>query len=113
LAVQGAIAITLIVALGSFVNAILYTAAAVYAFYCASTVAVIVLRRKEPGRERPFRVPGYPVTPLLFAAVCLFLIHSAVLYKPDIAVAAGVLLLLGLPLWWFGSRGVACGARQG
>lgn len=113
LAVQGAIAITLIVALGSFVNAILYTAAVVYAFYCASTVAVIVLRRKEPGRERPFRVPGYPVTPLLFAAVCLFLIRSAVLYKPDIAVAAGVLLLLGLPLWWSGSRGVACDVRQG
>ena len=104
LVVQGAIAITLIVVLGSFVNAILYTAAAVYSFYGASTVAVMVLRRKEPGRERPYRVPGYPVTPLLFAAVCLFLIRSAVLYKPQIAAAACALLALGLPLWWFSGR---------
>jgi amino acid transporter len=104
LLVQGAIAIALIVALGTFVNAILYTAAAVYAFYCASTLAVIVLRRKEPRRERPFLVPGYPVTPLVFAAVCLFLIHSAVLYKPKIAVAACVLLALGLPLRWFSGK---------
>jgi amino acid transporter len=104
LAVQGAVAVILIVVLGSFVEAVLYTAAAVYSFYAASTVAVLVLRRKEPHVERPFRVPGYPITPLIFAGVCLFLIHSAVTYKPVIAVAAGVLLLAGVGLWWMTSR---------
>ncbi len=99
LLLQGAIALVLIVALGSFVNAILYTAAVVYSFYGASSVAVLVLRSKEPGRERPYRVPGYPITPIVFAAVCLFLIRSAVLYKPAVALAAAGLLLLGLPLW--------------
>jgi len=104
LLVQGMIAIALIVALGTFVNAILYTAAVVYAFYCASTLSVIVLRRKEPKRQRPFRVPGYPVTPILFAAVCLFLIQSAVRYKPEIALAAVGLLLVGVPLRWLSGR---------
>jgi len=104
LVVQGAIAVILIVILGSFVEAVLYTAAAVYSFYAASTVAVLVLRRKEPQVERPFRVPGYPITPLVFAGVCLFLIHSAVTYKPVIAAAAGVLLLAGASLWWVTSR---------
>jgi hypothetical protein len=65
---------------------------------------VLVLRRKEPQVERPFRVPGYPFTPLVFAGVCLFLIHSAVTYKPVIAAAAGVLLLIGVGLWWITSR---------
>lgn len=101
---QGAIAVMLIIALGGFVNAILYTAATVYTFYLGSTVAVLVLRRKDPGVERPYRVWGYPVTPLLFAAVCLFLIHSAVVYKPWIALVAVGLLLLGLPLWWLSNR---------
>jgi amino acid transporter len=99
LLVQGAIALALIVLLGSFVHAVLYTAATVYSFYLATTLAVIVLRRKEPHVDRPYRVLGYPVTPLVFAGVCLFLIHAAVTYKPKIAAASGLLLLLGLVLW--------------
>ena len=83
---QGAIAVILIVALGSFLNAILYTAATVYSFYLATTVAVIVLRRKESHVARPFRVPGYPVTPLVFSAVCVFLIFSAVTWLPKLPV---------------------------
>jgi len=79
---------------------VLYTAATVYSFYLATTLAVMVLRRKEPHLERPYRVIGYPVTPLLFAGVCVFLIHAAVIYKPGIAAAAAGLLLLGLGVWW-------------
>lgn len=104
LAVQGAIAIGLIATLGSFVGAVLYTAAAVYGFYLATSLAVIVLRRKEPHRPRAFRVPGYPVPPLVFAATCAALIWSAVDYQPAISLATGLLLLLGLPVWWWGRR---------
>jgi amino acid transporter len=102
LTVQGAIAVALIVLLGSFVGAVLYTAAAVYAFYFATTVAVIVLRRKEPQRPRAFRVPGYPVTPIVFAATCALLIWSAVEYKPLISLLTVMLVLLGVPVWWWG-----------
>lgn len=96
---QGGMAVALILALGSFLNAVLYTAAVVYSFYAASTLAVLVLRRKDPNQPRPFRVPGAPLTPLLFAAVCLFLIQSAVVYKPIVAAAGLSLLLLGLGVW--------------
>jgi APA family basic amino acid/polyamine antiporter len=53
-----------------------------FAFVLVS-LGVIVLRIREPERARPFRVPGYPVTPLLSAACCM-------------------LLMLGLPAsnWW-------------
>lgn len=37
-------------------------------------VAVIVLRRREPDLERKFKVPFYPVTPLLAIAGCLWII---------------------------------------
>jgi amino acid transporter len=98
LLVQGIIAAGLLIVLGSYVNAVLYTAAVVYSFYLASTLAVIVLRRKEPGVERPYRVPFYPLIPLVFAGICVFLIYSAVTYKPLIAAAAGALLFIGLIL---------------
>jgi APA family basic amino acid/polyamine antiporter len=104
LLLQGAIAVMLIIALGSFMNAVLYTAATVYSFYLASTLAVLVLRRKEPHVERPYHVAGYPVTPIVFAGVCVFLIYSAVVYKPWIALMSGGLLLLGLPLWRMSDR---------
>lgn len=99
LLLQGAIAIALILLLGSFVNAVLYTAATVYSFYLASTLSVFVLRRKEPDIERPYRVAGYPFTPIIFAGTCIFLIYSAVAYKPWIALISCCLLLIGLPLW--------------
>jgi amino acid transporter len=104
LVVQGIIAVGLIVLLGSFVNAILYTAATVYSFYLATSLAVIVLRFKEPGVERPYRVTGYPVTTLVFCAVCGFLIYSAVDYKPWIALGAVVILFLGVPIYLLSNR---------
>jgi APA family basic amino acid/polyamine antiporter len=104
LLVQGAIAVAFVVALGSFEDTILATAATVYAFYLATSVAVVVLRFKEPQTERPYRVTGYPVTPLVFAAVCAYLIYSSITYKPlNAGVSCGI-VLAGLPLYWLSRR---------
>jgi len=103
LLVQGIIAVGLIAVLGSFVDALLYTAAPVYAFYLATSVAVIVLRRKEPAVERPYRVTGYPFTTLFFCAVCAFLIYSTVSYawnvKTKSLVILEAVLLLGMAIY--------------
>lgn len=101
---QGAIAIALVLVLGSFLNTLLYTAAPVYLFYLASSLAILVLRRKDPTLERPYRVWGYPATPIVFAACCAFLAVSAVAYKPWVALSALGILLLGLPLYALSRR---------
>ena len=113
LLLQGAITVTLIVVLGSFMDAIIYTAAAVYCFYLATSLAVIVLRFKEPHVDRPYRVTGYPFTTLIFCAVCCFLIYSAVTYKPWIAAVSGGIFLLGLPIYWATSRAPAGNREEG
>jgi amino acid transporter len=96
---QGVIAMILIVAFGSFERTILYTAAAVYLFYLATSISVIVLRHKEPTVERPFKVTGYPVTPLVFAGACGLLIYGGATYKPaETAICIGI-LLAGLPVY--------------
>lgn len=110
LVAQGAIAAALVLALGSFIETVLYYAAVVYAFYLATSVAVIVLRFREPYVERPFRVPLYPVPTLVFAAVCGFLIYGAVTYKPVLSATAFGLVLLGLPVYWL-TRGRALEPR--
>jgi APA family basic amino acid/polyamine antiporter len=104
LSVQGAIAIALIVIFGSFVDTVLYTATAVYSFYLATSLSVIVLRYKEPKAERPYRVTGYPITTLIFCAVCVFLIYSAVSYAWNEKRGSLILLLailsVGVFLYW-------------
>ncbi|MCJ7778775.1 MAG: amino acid permease, partial [Sedimentisphaerales bacterium] len=104
LSVQGAIAVALIVIFGSFVDTILYTATAVYAFYLATSLSVIVLRYKEPKAERPYRVTGYPITTLVFCAVCAFLIYSSVSYawneKRGSLIMLLVILSVGVLLYW-------------
>jgi len=97
LLVQGVIAVGLIIILGSFVDTLLYTAAPVYSFYLATSVAVIVLRFKEPNVERPYRVTAFPFTTIIFCAVCAFLIYSAVSYAwnqmpKSLCLLEGVLL---------------------
>jgi APA family basic amino acid/polyamine antiporter len=104
LALQGGLACALVVVLGSFFHAVLYTAAVVYSFYLATSLSVIVLRRREPAVTRPFRVPGYPLTPIVFATVCAFLVYQAVVYKPWVAGGAVALLLAGLPLHPWSAR---------
>jgi len=101
LAAQGAIALSLIVLLGSFIDTLLYTAVAVYSFYLATSFAVIVLRRKEPHVERPYRVTGFPIPTIIFCGVCTFLIYSCVSYawerKPiGLIISFGILLVGGL-----------------
>jgi amino acid transporter len=103
LLLQGAIAVGLILALGSLYETVLYTAAVVYSFYLATSLAVIVLRFKEPDVQRPYRVTGFPVPTIIFCGVCAFLIYSAVAYKPWIAAVACGILLLGVPIYWFTS----------
>jgi amino acid transporter len=108
LAVQGLIALALILAFGGYIDAVLYTAAAVYTFYLGTSLAVIVLRYKEPDVERPYKVIGYPVVPLVFVAACGFFLFKALTYAMAfkrtfliimvVTLAAGVVVYLATNL---------------
>jgi APA family basic amino acid/polyamine antiporter len=84
-----------------FVNWILYVLMA---------VGVFVLRRREPTRERPFKVPGYPVVPgifVIFASLYVVVtlvkdINGYTGSQPLIPSVTGlVLVLAGLPFYFF------------
>jgi len=111
LLLQGLIAAGLIILLGSFVNAILYTAAAVYTFYLATSLAVVVLRFREPNAKRPYRVSLFPLPTIVFCLVCIILIHGAVAYNPWVAAGALAISVIGLPLYWLSNAIAAKGQR--
>ncbi|WP_340540811.1 amino acid permease [Nocardioides sp. GXZ039] len=68
------------------------------AFIVVAT-AVLVLRRTQPDLERPFRVPGYPVLPLLTIAVCVYVL-SGLAAVTWIIFACWLAVVLAFYLLW-------------
>jgi basic amino acid/polyamine antiporter, APA family len=79
-----------------------YTAPVFWLFFLLSGISIIVLRRKEPKALRPFQVPLYPLTPILFCAVCGYMLYSSLVYTGKGALLGVGVLLAGLPLLFFG-----------
>ncbi|KAF1022294.1 MAG: Serine/threonine exchanger SteT [Paracidovorax wautersii] len=103
LIVQGLITLVLVAfgALtdGSGVNTMVaYTAPVFWLFMLLVGASLIVFRLRDPQRERPFRVPLYPLTPPLFCATCAGLLYSSALYAGPGALAGLAVLAIGLPL---------------
>lgn len=107
LLVQGAITLALVL-LGSFTRQgfttmVDYTAPVFWFFFLLSGVSLLILRQKEPQVPRPFRVPFYPITPILFCLVSGYLLYSSLVYT-DIGAAFGVAVVAaGIPLLWWSS----------
>ncbi|KAB8332588.1 amino acid permease [Scytonema tolypothrichoides VB-61278] len=102
LLVQGAISLALVV-LGAltrkgFETMVDYTAPVFWLFFLLSGVALLVLRSREPNVPRPFRVPLYPWTPLLFCAICAYLLYSSLIYAGIGGITGVIILLTGIPL---------------
>jgi amino acid transporter len=102
LLMQGGIALLLVLlgawARNGFVTMVEYTAPVFWFFFLLSGLSLFVLRTQEPLRPRPFRVPLYPVTPLIFCITCVYMLHSSLAYTgPGAVVGVGV-LLAGVPV---------------
>jgi APA family basic amino acid/polyamine antiporter len=70
-------------------------------FFGATGLAVIILRRKQPQRARPYRAWGYPVVPLLFALVNLLIFANTVISQPLKSFFGLMLLCLGIPAYFY------------
>ncbi|HEY8581277.1 MAG TPA: amino acid permease [Beijerinckiaceae bacterium] len=81
-----------------------YTAPVFWFFLLLVGVALFLFRMREPDRERPFRVPLYPITPAIFVGVCSYLLYSSLAYTGYGALFGVGVVLLGAPLALFGSR---------
>jgi amino acid transporter len=75
-----------------------YTAPVFWFFMLLVGISLFVLRRREPDRERPFRVPLYPVTPVLFCLTCAYLLYSSLAYTGRGALVGVAVLAAGVPL---------------
>jgi APA family basic amino acid/polyamine antiporter len=87
--------------MGSFQQLFTYVIFTAWIFYGMTVAAVIVLRRRQPNQHRPFRCPGYPVVPALFALAALGIFISTIVADGKHAAIGIALVLAGCPLYAF------------
>ena len=108
LLLQGAIALVLVLfgALekDGFATMVEFTAPVFWLFFMLSGIALFVLRRREPDVYRPYRVPLFPVLPVVFVLTCAGLLYSSIAYARShhagfvalVVLAGGAVVLLAL-----------------
>ncbi len=87
---------------------------AVVIFYILTLGGLFLLRWKRPQLDRPYRAFGYPVLPLLYIVMALFLEIQLLRYKPQYTWPGLIIVFLGVPvyaIWRLQARGAAA-ARQ-
>ena len=60
----------------------------------AAVTGVLILRRREPDTERPFRVPLYPLPPILFLGLAVWMLIATVQYKWQATIGSVILVTI-------------------
>ena len=99
---QGGIALALVVLGGfsrnGFKTMVEYTSPVFWLFMTMVAISIFIFRRREPERVFAYRVPFYPITPIIFTATCVYMLYSSLAYTGMGALFGVGALLLGTPL---------------
>lgn len=75
-----------------------------WTFTTLLSLAVLILRRREPELKRPFKVPWYPLIPLISILGGLFIIISTIINQFDLSMIGIGLTVLGMPIYYYKQR---------
>ena len=95
---QGGWGVVLLLLPGSSFSSLLdYFGPASWGFYTLGSISVILLRYKEPDTPRPFRIPLYPLPPVLVILIALSIIVSSLMSNPLYVLLAFSFCGLSIP----------------
>jgi APA family basic amino acid/polyamine antiporter len=98
--VAGSIWAMLLAATGTFEQLLTYVVFVGWIFYALGALSIFWYR-KANGAPSTYRVPGYPVTPVLFVAAAAAIVINTVFTQPGRAAIGIVLVLIGIPAFLF------------
>ena len=84
---------------GTFEQLLTYVVFVGWIFYALGGLAIFVSRHRSPDAVRPFRTPGYPVTPILFVLSAAAIVGNTVVAEPRRAAVGLGLMALGVPAY--------------
>ncbi len=79
---------------------LLYSSIGLSLFSMLTVSSVFVLRATRPGAARPFRTPGYPITPLIYLVGTGALVVAVARSRPEVAAASGLSVASGVPVYY-------------
>lgn len=89
---------------GSYNDLLDYVIFAVLLFYILTIVGLFVLRKNRPEMERPYKAIGYPVLPAAYIVLAGTVELLLLLYKPSYTWPGLIIVLLGIPVYFFWTR---------
>jgi APA family basic amino acid/polyamine antiporter len=100
---------TIVIALsGRYEQILNYVISMDFLFFGLTATTLFVFRRRAARGEmyasQVYRMPGHPVSTALFAAICWWIVVNTVYRYPQNSLIGFVLLLAGIPVYWFWSR---------
>ena len=98
--VAGSLWAMLLAVTGTFEQLLTYVVFVGWIFYALGALSIFSYRRRS-GAPSTYRVPGYPVTPVLFVAAAAAIVVNTVFTQPGRAAVGIVLVLLGVPAFIF------------
>ena len=72
-----------------------------WTFTTLISIAVVVLRYREPKLDRPYVVPWYPIIPIISIGGGLFIVISTVINEFWLSITGIGLTALGLPVYYY------------
>jgi APA family basic amino acid/polyamine antiporter len=87
---------------GTFEQLLTYVVFVGWIFYALGGLAIFAYRRRQPDMPRPFRAPGYPLTPVLFVGSAAAIVLNTIVSQPGRAVLGLAVVFVGMPgfyLW--------------
>jgi APA family basic amino acid/polyamine antiporter len=94
----------LLAASGTFEQLLTYVVFIGWIFYALAAASIFVYRKREPRAERPYKVPLYPLTPIIFIAAATALVLNTVATQPTRAAIGLGIVFLGAPAYMFWRR---------
>jgi APA family basic amino acid/polyamine antiporter len=85
---------------GSFESIVVYASVGLSIFSILSMSSIFVLRWRRPDLPRPFRTPGYPLTPAVYLVLTSMLTSAAFALRPRVSAAALCSILIGVPVYY-------------
>jgi APA family basic amino acid/polyamine antiporter len=104
---QGAWAVILTLT-GRYGDLLDYVVFGDWIFFGTTAATLFYFRAREnSGLERAdlrFRMPGFPVAPIIFILAALYVVVGSIVSNPANAIKGSALMALGLPVYWFWDR---------
>lgn len=88
-----------LIILGTFNKLLFFTGALVWLFFALVAGGLFILRYKFPHIERPYKVWGYPLIPVIFIIICIALFINTMIYYPFQSFVGLCLAMTGIPIF--------------